>query len=95
LHVDQEKLEKRYCPFRATECRSHLPMSAASFLFSDRTQRNVRAPFQDTRGLPPGNFLLTFDKDLRRERDFHATQIFYRPDGNTLMSRQESMSVTG
>jgi hypothetical protein len=56
---------------------------------SDRTQRNVRAPFQDTQGIPPGNFVLTFGKDLRRERAFHATQFFYRLIGNTLMSRQE------
>ncbi len=82
-------------PFRATESRSHLPMSAAPFLFSDRTQRNVRARFQDTRRLPPGNFLLTFDKDLRRERDIRATRIFYRRNGNALMSRQESWGVAG
>ena len=50
----------RYCPTRAIESRSHLPMSAAPVLMSDRTQRNVRAPFQDTQRFPPGNFDLTF-----------------------------------
>ncbi|MCW5693461.1 MAG: hypothetical protein KIT48_13965 [Pseudolabrys sp.] len=80
-------LGDRYCPFRAIESRSHLPMSAALFLVSDRAQRNVRAPFQDTQRNRAGNLDLTFGKDLRRERDFHATQILYRRNGNTLMSR--------
>lgn len=70
-------------------------MSAAPILMSDRTQRNVRAPFQDTQGIPPGNFDLTFGKDLRRNRGFRATQIFYRFNGNTLMSRQELRDATG
>jgi len=64
-------------------------MSAAQVLMSDRAARNVRAPFQDTQRFPPGNFDLTFGKDLGRNRGFHATQILYRSDGNTLMSRQE------
>ena len=84
-----------YRPFRATESRSHLPMSAASTLMSDRTQRNVRAPFQDTQGIRPSNLDLTFGKDLRRDRGFHATQISYRLNGNTLMSRQELRSPAG
>ncbi|MCW5687612.1 MAG: hypothetical protein KIT76_03605 [Pseudolabrys sp.] len=91
----QDWLKDRYCPFRAIESRSHLPMSAALFLVSDRAQRNVRAPFQDTQRNRAGNLDLTFGKDLRRERDFHATQILYRRNGNTLMSRQESNGSAG
>lgn len=80
---------------RATDSRSHLPMSAEPFLVSERVAENVRATFvkiHDTRARAISNCRTIATRQLCGVQR-HA-RIFYRSLTNMLMSRAELRTRT-